>query len=134
MTAPVLFADVPVGVDLPAVEVDVTTAMVTDYLEATGGPAAVPRPDGQVVAPPTLAAVLLKPVLSSLRSPPGGIHAKQLFRFHAPIVAGSTVTTTARVRDKKVRRGRNYVVMETGIHDAAGQLLVSGVMTRIWAA
>lgn len=134
MTAPVLFADVPVGQDLPAVEVEVTTAMVTDYLEATGGPAAVPGPDGRVVAPPTLAAVLLKPILSSLRSPPGGIHAKQLFRFHAPIVAGSTVTTTARVRDKEVRRGRNYVVMETEILDTTGRLLVSGVMTRIWAA
>lgn len=134
MTAPVLFADVPVGVDLPAVDVEVTTSMVTDYLEATGGPAAVRGPDAHVVAPPTLSAVLLAPILRSLRSPPGGIHAKQLFRFHAPIVAGTTVTTTARVREKEVRRGRNYVVMETEILDAAGRLLVSGVMTRIWAA
>ncbi len=133
MTTPVLFSQVEVGMTLPPASVGVTSQLVTDYLEVTGGPPAAPGPDGPVVAPPTIAALLMRPALAGLPSPPGGIHAKQRFRFHAPICAGTTVTTVAQVTGKEVRRGRNYVVMETETRDQSGRLLVSGVMTRIWA-
>lgn len=134
MGAAVLFRDVQIGTVLPPVTVQATCSAIVDYLEATGGPGPVYRPDGRMVAPPTMAAVLLRPVLRSLPSPPGGIHAKQHFRFYAPVIADAELLTSASVREKHIRRGRNYVVMETGIQAADGALLVKGLMTRIWAA
>ncbi len=57
----------------------------------------------------------------------GNLHAQQDWELFAPIPIGSRIQTCSTIIDRYDKRGRNYVVNETDIRDAAtGQLLVRG--------
>jgi acyl dehydratase len=57
----------------------------------------------------------------------GNLHARQDWELFAPIVIGSRVRTRSTIVDRYAKRGRDYVVNETDLMDAAdGRLLVRG--------
>lgn len=123
------FADIEVGQVLPTQRYEVGAEEVARYVAAVGGTAQLPAGE----APPTFATVYLRDVRRLLPAPPGGVHAAQRFRFHAPIRVGDRITVTTRVAETYVRRERNHVVLETEIARADGTSLCSGRSVRIWA-
>ena len=87
---------------------------------------------GDKIAPPMLAAVYVIDALRTRVGPPGGIHAKQQFKFYRPAKIGETLYTSAKVVKLYERKGRNYVEMSTETKNQTGELITSGVITRIW--
>jgi acyl dehydratase len=62
-----------------------------------------------------------------LRNLFGNLHARQDWELFAPIRIGSRVRTRSTIVDRYAKRGRDYVVNETDLMDAAdGRLLVRG--------
>ena len=88
--------------------------------------------DGDRVAPPMLAAVYVIDALRTRVGPPGGIHAKQQFKFHRPAKVGETLYTSANVHRLYQKKERNYVEMITETRNQHGDLITSGLITRIW--
>jgi len=57
----------------------------------------------------------------------GNLHARQDWELFAPIPVGATVRTCSTIIERYEKRGRDYVVNETDLYDAAaGRLLVRG--------
>ncbi len=57
----------------------------------------------------------------------GNLHARQDWKLFAPIPVGSQVITRSTIIDRYAKRGRDIVVNETDVNDAAtGRLLVRG--------
>lgn len=110
----------------------VTANVVADYRAIGGGPACLSDSAPDEVAPPTLAAVYIRPAQNALNGPPGGIHAKQQFTFSAPVRVGDTLETTLEVRELFERNGKRYVVSETHTRNQHGVLVCTGVITQVW--
>lgn len=88
---------------------------------------------GGTIGHPTTAAIYsLSAIMTEGEMPPGGIHAKHYFEFRTPPRPGDTLTTTATVADKYIRRERKYVVFETHTVNQKGETVVVGKMTAIW--
>jgi len=87
---------------------------------------------GDKIAPPMLAAVYVIDALRTRVGPPGGIHAKQHFKFYRPAKIGETLYTSAKVVKLYERKGRHYVEMSTETKNQTGELITTGVITRIW--
>jgi 3-hydroxybutyryl-CoA dehydratase len=135
----VLYEDLEVGQELPPAVFRITDEVIDSYTEATGDDSPVYSREGSTepgtrrLAPPTLAAVYVRPVLMSMPSPPGGIHAKQRYEFHRPVFSGDVLVTQARILDKYLKKARRYVVMETMTTNQDGEIVTTGRMVRIWA-
>ena len=119
----------------PPPSFDVTEVLVDKYIAATND--ATPELNevnaaGKRIAPPMLAAVYVIDALRTRVGPPGGIHAKQQFKFHRPAMIGETLFTSASVLKLYERKGRNYVDMTTQTKNQQGELITSGMITRIW--
>jgi hypothetical protein len=84
------------------------------------------------VAPPMLAAVYVIEALRTRVGPPGGIHAKQYFKFHRPVFIGETLQTTAKILSLYIKRNRQYVEMKTETKNQLGEIVTTGIITRIW--
>ncbi len=122
------FLDPPPAFDVTENVVNKYIASTNDStLELTGLNAT-----GKRIAPPMLAAVYVIDALRTRVGPPGGIHAKQQFKFHRPAVIGETLFTSAVVLKMYERKGRNYVEMTTETKNQHGELITSGMITRIW--
>lgn len=139
MSEIVKFDDVQVGFEYPdkPVAFKVTESLVDKYLGATFDLASQYQPQSTVAngkrpAPPTLAAVYMIEAMLMLKSPPGGVHAKQKFTFHQPACVGDTLFTKVRVLDKYQKKGRNYVIMQTTTTNQSNQPVTTGTITRIW--
>ena len=119
----------------PAPSFDVTKQIVDKYCCATAE--VIPElktlnSSGRQTAPPMFAAVYVIAALRKRVGPPGGIHAKQQFKFHRPALVGDTLYTSAHVLKLYERKGRNYVEMTTETKNQSGELVTTGVITRIW--
>ena len=125
------YQDVQVGDSFPPVPMnfDVAPETVAAFCAATGDTR--DRRDTNA-APSMLAAVYLIELLKSRQSPPGGIHAKQSFRFHRKLRVGETLALLGTVKEKYVRKDRRYVVSDFEAHDTSGGLVASGTITSIW--
>jgi len=84
------------------------------------------------IAPALLAAVYGRPAQNALKGPPGGVHAKQSFRFLQPVKAGDVLETQLEVVDKYEKKGRRYLVSETVTRNQQGTLVTRGRITSIW--
>ena len=128
------YADLHVGARFPEqpARYDVTAQAVADYRSIAMGS----QPGGSAargeVAPPTLAAVYIRPSQNALNGPPGGIHAKQQFDFFAPVRVGDTLDTVLEVRELYERNGKRYVVSETVTHNQFGAIVCKGLITQVW--
>lgn len=119
----------------PVPSFEVTKECVEKYIKSTNDSTkelTVDEEQGRRVAPPMLAAVYVIDALRTRVGPPGGIHAKQQFKFHRPAYVGETLFTSARVVKLYERKGRNYVEMTTETRNQEGELITSGIITRIW--
>jgi hypothetical protein len=103
----------------------ITQSLIDDYRDAT-------LDTSSAAVPSTLAAVYVLEHMRSRKTPPGGIHAKQHFRFHRALRVGDVLKTTAIVTDKYEKNGRRYVVTESTTVDTAGETVTTGRMTSIW--
>jgi len=83
-------------------------------------------------APPMLAAAYIRPSQAPLRSPPGGVHAKQSFRFLHPVRAGDVLSTRLEIIEKYERKGRCYLVCETRSTNQDGAQVTVGRIVSIW--
>jgi 3-hydroxybutyryl-CoA dehydratase len=122
------YDDIAVGdrfPDAPA-RFEVTAADIESFRLATQDSAQ------SVEAPALLAAVYLRPAQNALKGPPGGIHAKQAFKFLRPVRAGDVLETRLEVMEKYEKKGRRYLVSQTATHNQDGQLVTRGLMTSIW--
>jgi acyl dehydratase len=87
---------------------------------------------GLIGHPTTAAIYTLSAIMTEGEMPPGGIHAKQRFEFIHPPRPGDTLTTTAKVAEKYIKREKKYVVFETTTINQKGEKVVGGKMTAIW--
>ncbi len=113
----------------------VTNKAVDKYIRATNDTTrelGEPDSTGQRIAPPMLAAVYVIEALRTRVGPPGGVHAKQQFKFHRPARVGETLYTSAKVVNLYQKKERNYVEMTTETLNQDGDLVTTGMITRIW--
>ncbi|TAK34294.1 MAG: hypothetical protein EPO21_10125 [Chloroflexota bacterium] len=89
---------------------------------------------GSPVAPPMLAAVycLRSFVPDGLELPPGGIHLRQRFDFHAVVLAGDTLTTTATVEQCRPRGDKIWVTLSTNTVNQDGIQVATSRFTGVW--
>ena len=89
------YADLRVGSRFPSqpARYDMTAETVAAYRSIALGSSPVGDAAKSDVAPPTLAAVYIRPAQNALNGPPGGIHAKQQFEFFAAVKIGDTLET-----------------------------------------
>jgi 3-hydroxybutyryl-CoA dehydratase len=86
-----------------------------------------------IVAPPTIAALyVLKAYRTDALPPPGGVHFRQRFKFHHPIVAGDVLRVQASVVDKFVKKGRQFLVIESTARNQDGVPVVWSESTSFW--
>jgi acyl dehydratase len=119
----------------PPVRFEVNQHVVDRYINATNDTTVeLQKVDaqGDRIAPPMLAAVYVIDALRTRVGPPGGIHAKQRFKLHRPAKIGETLYTSATVLKLYERKGRIYVEMTTETKNQTGELITSGLITRIW--
>jgi 3-hydroxybutyryl-CoA dehydratase len=87
-----------------------------------------------VVAPPTIAALyVLKAYRTDSVPPPGGVHFRQRFKFYRPIVAGDVLCVRASVVDKYVKKGRQFLVIESTARNQHGKQVVWSESTSFWS-
>lgn len=132
------YRELSVGLEFPPSVYLVDADTVRGYVAATSDTVsqavlseADSGPSG--VAPLTIAALYNLKASSAIPAPPGGILAKQRYRFIRPVHVGELVTTSLMVKELYTRRGRNYVVIEGRSMDEANSLISEVYSTRIWA-
>ncbi len=119
----------------PPPSFEVTAEVVDKYIQATvDSTTELGDTDisGQQIAPPMLAAVYVIDALRTRVGPPGGIHAKQQFKFYRPARVGETLFTSAKVLKLYQKKERNYVEMTTETRNQSDELVTTGMITRIW--
>lgn len=129
------YDDVDVGDVYPTEPLvfDVSAEVVDGFLAATGnGGSFYQASQGTRRAPSMIASVYLIDLLMARRSPPGGIHAKQSIRFHAPIHIGEKLKIQGRVVDKYIRKDRPYIVSDFEVRTSKGVIAATGRITSIW--
>lgn len=131
--------DMAIGAALGPVRHRVTAKMIRDYAGCTGDihlwhMKGAPPFDG-IIAHPAMATIFSTRLMgrSGIDRPSGGIHAKHEYEFLAPVRAGQTLTTTGKVADKYLRRGRKYVVCHSLTVDEAGRAVVRCRFTQVMA-
>lgn len=133
MTVPRRYAELKIGAQFPErpAEYHVTREVIDAY-RAIGRGTNESTAALDDVAPPTLAAVFIRPAQNALNGPPGGIHAKQSFAFLGPVRAGDTLQTVLEIRELFERNGRNFVVSQTRTINQHGDLVCTGLITQVW--
>ena len=133
------WADLTVGQALGPVRHRVTARMIRDYAEATGDRHAWhvggAPPYAGPVAHPAMATIFSTRLLgrSGIDRPSGGIHAKHEYEFLGVVRAGQTLTTTGRIVEKYLRRGRKYIVCEALTADETGRTVARCRYTQAMA-
>ncbi|GAA6148014.1 hypothetical protein NBRC116586_10760 [Pseudooceanicola nitratireducens] len=101
----------------------------TDGWAAIYGPPTGPdAPDGMIVAG------MMEAYIRAIQPrPKGNVHASQTLAFTgATVPLGAKVTYHVSVRDKALKKGRNWVTFSLRA-EAAGQKLMTGEILSIWA-
>lgn len=134
------FADFAVGQRFET-EVDLTETAVADYLRVTGyscplftEPEAARAAGFERTPVPSMYATTYAFVskVPGIQLAPGGVHAKQEFRFLNPTYVGDRLHTVITVSDKYERRGKKYLVFDSITTNQHGEPAVWGRRTRIW--
>lgn len=129
------FENLQVGQTFPVAEFCVQGDHIRRYAEATGDdhPSYRSGDDESLQAPNTFGHLFAVPrvVVPDAVLPPGGVHARQEYRFERPLQAGQRITTAMRLVDKYEKRGRRYLVYEFEVRDETGAVSLVSRMTSI---
>jgi acyl dehydratase len=123
-----------VGEDLGTRVIQVTDGLVRECVEAiesTNEWYLMGSPLGGPIAPPTLLDNECLRILDTRYARFGSIHAKQSWRFRAPIRIGCRLAVNVRISDKYVRRGKGYFVMTLTATDETGEVVCTGLHTSV---
>lgn len=117
---------VVVGEQLGPVEYHPTTESVQRFVDAVDDCCpwyTKESPFGAPIVPPTLVCgEYVRLIMSRYSSEgPGWLHAKQESQFTGPAMLGERMKVTGSVADKYVRRGREYIVLESVCVDEGGR-------------
>jgi hypothetical protein len=125
------YADLHVGARFPdePARYAVTADVVNAYRTLGGGDSAG---ESSNIAPPTIAAVYIRPAQNALNGPPGGIHAKQKFEFLKSVTVGDRLETVLEIKELFERNGRRFVVSETRTTNQNNVLVCIGLITQVW--
>jgi len=134
------------GKTYPAFEYEVGREKIREYANAVGetspvfhdSEAAKTAGFGNVVAPPMFCVVYSAGAMGpAILDPELGInlmmmvHGSQEFEWDEPVVAGDTVTTTAKLKDIYDKNGMKFYVFESESKNQDGKLTVKGTWTNI---
>jgi acyl dehydratase len=93
---------------------------------------------GDVVAPPMFAAVYCMPAIGpAILDPEVGIdfarmvHGAQAFEWHAPVVAGDEITTTAELEERSERGGLSFFTFRSVSTNQDGTTVCEGRWTNV---
>ncbi|MDQ1002664.1 acyl dehydratase [Neobacillus niacini] len=136
-----LWDELEIGRRFPQVEYIVKDQTITEYNEAVqekndiylSKENALKYGFDSTIAPPTMAAIYVMEAFKNIPAPPGGIHAKQMFEFIKPTMAGDLLRTSVVVVDKYIKRNKKYVEMASETLNQEGDIIVKSLMTRIWS-
>ena len=144
MSKELTYDDIEVGQELPDTTYEITPERVQWYLEEAeetnpfysdpefarrsglGGPVAPPMVACMYAAPPEILAALGR------KFPAHTIHASSEYTFVRPARPGDVITTRARIRDKYLKKGRKYIVMEIKSFNQDGELILENIHTSVW--
>lgn len=135
------YDSVEIGTEFQPYVYPLSEETVRQYVEATEDEHALFNDEGYaksqgyrtILAPPTTAAIYATRAHKQKRKlPPGGIHAKQMFRFLKPVYPGDTLTSYAKVVDKYIKKERKYVAIEVETKNQRGETVVMSRSTGIW--
>lgn len=119
------YETVEVGERLGPVEYGLTEEDVASYLERVQDEGeALVLPDGRRAAPPTITAGDYNRVLTTKYSTYDVVHTKARHEFKKPIVPPMRLRAWGTIVDKYIRRGREYLVIETVTEDESGAEVV----------
>ncbi|MHB9150328.1 MAG: MaoC family dehydratase [Thermoleophilia bacterium] len=141
------YADIDVGMEFPEVVVSPTDEVCRRYAEVVGeiggsydeSGGAAEDPTGSIVASPTLISmygtpsVLLSGYDPKVIPPPGNIHYSQDYEFQDAVHPGDRLRIHSKVLAKEVRRGRNYVTIESEYINQRGVRVAVGRITAVWS-
>ncbi|MFC1940439.1 MaoC family dehydratase [Chloroflexota bacterium] len=140
----ITYDNVEVGQELSTITYELTPERVRWYLEEAEetnpiySDAEIARRGGLggPVAPPIIACVYAPPpeIISALgyQFPAHTIHAASEFTFVKPARSGDVITSKARIRDKYLKKGRKYTVMEVKSFNQDGELILINIHTSLW--
>jgi len=138
------YDDVEVGQELPPMTYELTPERVHWYLEEAEETNPIySDPElarcsglGGPVAPPMIACIYAPPpeMLAALgrQFPAHTIHASSEYTFVRPARPGDVITSKARIRDKYLKKGRKYVVMEINSFNQNSELILVNIHTSVW--
>ncbi len=107
--------EIPVGDDLGSLDYVLTEEMVSDYRRVVDNPhAAYPTVAGRHPAN-----LFYRKYAAVMRVPNMG----QDSEYFNPPVAGKRITITGRIKDKYIRRGNAYIIVEATATDEDGRLI-----------
>lgn len=137
-----LFDEIEIGHTFSPLLYPISQELIRKYVDTVGdgdplhrdASYAELRGYGGIVAPPTIAALyILKAYRTDSIPPPGGVHLRQRFKFHRPIRAGDILRVQARVVDKYVKKGRQFLVIESLSQNQDGEDVVWSESISFWA-
>ncbi|MFC2005451.1 MaoC family dehydratase [Chloroflexota bacterium] len=138
------YDDVEVGQELPILTYELTPERVHWYLEEaeetnpfySDAEFAKRRGLDGLVAPPMIACMYAAPpeILAALgrQFPAHTIHASAEYTFVRPARPGDIITSKARIRDKYLKKGRKYIVMEIKSFNQNDELILMNIHTSVW--
>jgi len=124
----VAYEELSVGYEFPATSYELSSSLVTKYLEA------VDNSGNNFVPPLAVAARAMTAMTQSLSLPPGTIHASQDFEFFKLVPIGSVVSCQAKVVRNLARGQMRMLVLELNVFDQKEQKVQSGKATIILPA
>jgi acyl dehydratase len=122
--------EVYVGKDIGGREIEITPALVANYIRATGDANPIYTGRSAQGGPVAPALILVNEVYAHpgwyLPNFFGNLHAKQEWEIFRPVPVGAAVRTRCTVIDRYVKRDRDYIVNEASLFDAQGRLCCRG--------
>lgn len=142
-----LFEEMEVGVEFPAVEFQLTVELIGKYCRAMGDTnpiytnkeAAKREGFSGPVTPATIVCIYAIPsaLLSGYEPkvipPPGNIHYRQEYEFVQAASTGDMIHVKSTVIEKRTKNGRNYVTIESEYTNQDGKKIAIGRITPIWS-
>ncbi|MDY7035976.1 MAG: MaoC family dehydratase N-terminal domain-containing protein [Thermodesulfobacteriota bacterium] len=142
-----LFNEIEVGMEFPVVKFALTRELIRKYCRAMGDVNPVYTDEEAAkeagfdgpIAPTTIVCIYAIP--SALLSgydpkiipPPGNIHYRQEYEFMNSASPGDTISVKSTVVNKEIRKGRNYITIESEYSNQDGKKIAIGRITPTWA-